>query len=41
MSKDEYEKSLWESGYKNVSLIYTEKKEIKTETKSLPQNRLV
>ena len=29
MSKDEFEKALRESGYKNVSLIYTDKKEIK------------
>ena len=29
MSKDEYEKGLGESGYKNVSLIYTDKKDTK------------
>ena len=29
MSKGEYEKALRESGYKNVSLIYTDKKDIK------------
>ena len=29
MSKGEYEKTLKESGYKNVSLIYTDKKDIK------------
>ena len=29
MSKGEYEKALRESGYKNVSLIYTHKKDIK------------
>ena len=29
MSKGEYEKALRESGYKNVSLIYTDKKNIK------------
>ena len=29
MSKDEYEKALRESGYKNVGLIYTSKKDIK------------
>ena len=29
MSKGEYEKALKESGYKNVSLIYTDKKDIK------------
>ena len=29
MSKGEYEKALRESGYKSVSLIYTDKKEIK------------
>ena len=29
MSKSEYEKALRESGYKNVSLIYTVKKDIK------------
>ena len=28
-SKGEYEKALRESGYKNVSLIYTDKKDIK------------
>ena len=40
MSKSEYEKALRESGYKNVSLIYSQKGH-KTETKSLPQNHLV
>ena len=30
-SKGEYEKFLWESGYKNVSLLYTDK----TKTRSL------
>ena len=29
MSNGEYEKALWESGYKNVSLTYTDKKSIK------------
>ena len=29
MSKGEYEKALRESGYKNISLIYTGKKDIK------------
>ena len=29
MSKGEYEKALRESGYKDVSLIYTDKKDIK------------
>ena len=29
MSKGEYEKALREGGYKNVSLIYTDKKDIK------------
>ena len=29
MSKGEYEKALRESGYKHVSLTYTEKKDIK------------
>ena len=29
MSKGEYEKALRENGYKNVSLIYTDKKDIK------------
>ena len=29
MSKGKYEKALRESGYKNVSLIYTDKKDIK------------
>ena len=29
MSKDEYEKALRESGYKNISLVYTNKKDIK------------
>ena len=29
MSKGEYEKALRESGYKNISLTYTEKKDIK------------
>ena len=29
MLKSEYEKALRESGYKTVSLIYTDKKEIK------------
>ena len=29
MSKGEYEKALRESGYKNVSLIYTQKKDLK------------
>ena len=29
MSKGEYEKALNESGYKNVSLIYTDKKDVK------------
>ena len=33
MPKGEYEKVLRESGYKNVSLIYTDKMDIKTETK--------
>ena len=31
MSKGEYEKALRESGYKNVSLIYTDEKDIKQE----------
>ena len=29
MSKGEYEKDLKESGYKNVSLVFTDKKDIK------------
>ena len=29
MPKCEYEKTLTESGYKNVSLIYTDKKDVK------------
>ena len=29
MSEGEYEKALRESGYKNVSLIYTDKKDVK------------
>ena len=29
MSNGEYEKALWESDYKNVSLTYTDKKSIK------------
>ena len=29
MSKGEYENALIESGYKNISLIYTDKKDIK------------
>ena len=33
MSKGEYEKALRESGYKNVSLIYTDKKDIKQKRK--------
>ena len=41
MSKGEYEKALRESRYKNVSLIYTDKKGHKTETKSLRQHHLV
>ena len=30
MSKGEYEKALRESGYKNVTLVYTDKKDINT-----------
>ena len=33
MSKGEYEKALRESGYKNVSLIYTDKKDKKQNRK--------
>ena len=33
MSKGEYEKALTETGYKNVSLIYTDKKDIKQKRK--------
>ena len=29
MSKGEYEKALWGSGYKSINLIYTDKKDIK------------
>ena len=35
MAKSEYEKALRKSGYKNFSLIYTDKKGYKTQTKSL------
>ena len=36
MSKGEYEKALRESGYKNVSLIYTDKKDIKQKRNRFP-----
>ena len=35
MAKSEYEKALRKTGYKNFSLIYTDKKGYKKQTKSL------
>ena len=39
MSKGEYEKALRQSGYKNVSLIYTDKKDIKQ--KRNPSHKII
>ena len=36
ISKGKYGKTLRESGYRNVNFIYTDKKDIKQKTKSLP-----
>lgn len=41
MWKDEYEKALRENGYKNVRLIYTNKKNIKQKRNDSKQHHLV